>query len=139
MGTRQAPLTCGCVITEIEDPAYPLGRAYVIEGCATHAEAGVVSNASLNAAQALHLVCDALSPYNFDSIEWRRTGDVSVHVPSPEMRQAIADRLGLDAHRIVGNGFVACAEGMWADIPVSVWSGPSYDEINAWALARAAS
>ena len=37
MGTRQWPLTCGCVITEIEDPAYPLGRAYVIEDCATHA------------------------------------------------------------------------------------------------------
>ena len=96
-----------------------------------------MSNSSLNAQAALHLVLQALSPYNFDSIEWRRTGDVSVHVPSPEMRQAIADRLGLDAHRIVGS--VACAEGMWADIPVSVWSGPSYDEINAWVLARAAS
>lgn len=98
-----------------------------------------MSNSSLNAQAALHLVLQALSPYNFYSIEWRRTGDVSVHAASPEMRQAIADRLGLDAHRIVANGTIACAEGMWADIPVSVWSSPSYDEINAWALARAAS
>ena len=101
-----------------------------------------MSDASLNCAVAVHLIADALSPFHFNSLTWRREVDgvsvITICVLSPDARLAIADRLGLGSVEITPRP-LANHHGTWADMRVHVFGDPSDAEMDAYALARVAS